>query len=182
MPASIWRKALLNFPWSSFGRRGAIAENPINHQCGPSLGLNGSPGGQKSGRLCLDPTNHQILPQPAAEILVRARRKKPELQRKLRLFVKFGLLAVSCTLSGYPHCLVDFVRAVENRKLVAPRAICQKWRLEWKFLGGYSQSLNWIVASFRGSKNLSKMGEDEDSLEFVPCCKLHVLFWLVVDT
>ena len=39
---------------------------------------------------------------------------------------------------SFPDCLVDFVRPVENRKLVGPRAICQKWRLDWRFsvLGG----------------------------------------------
>ena len=65
---------------------------------------------------------------------------------------------------SFPDCLVDFVRPVENRKLVAPRAICQKWRLERKFLGGYSHGQ---FSSFS-----TEMEEDEDSLEFVPCCKL----------
>ena len=42
---------------------------------------------------------------------------------------------------SFPDCLVDFVRPVENRKLVGPRAICQKWRLDWRFsvLGGFSE-------------------------------------------
>ena len=68
----------------------------------PSLGLNGRPGGQKSGRLCLDPTNHQIPPQPGA----------PESAcSESCAFLSNSVCP--CTLSCFPDCLVDFVRPVK---------------------------------------------------------------------
>ena len=165
-------QGLIEFPMVQLRAEGAIAKDPINHQCGPLARPKWPARWPKIWQIMFRPDQPPDSTTAGSRDMVRARRKKPELQRKLRLFVKFGL-AVSCTLSRQPNCLVDFVRPVENRKLVAPRAICQKWRLERKFLGGYSHGQ---FSSFS-----TEMEEDEDPLEFVRCCKLHVLLWLRVD-